>query len=103
MCQRYVNGRRELTPLTEALEGLTNGGGDVTDDLGQFRVYGLAPGDYFVSASFNPPGEAATALGYPPVYYPGTPSAAESRRIRIGLGEETQNINVTRVQFRHAA
>jgi len=100
--QRYVDGRRELTPLTEALEGLTNGGGDVTDDLGQFRIYGLAPGDYFVSASFNPPGEAATALGYPPVYYPGTPSAAESRRIRIGLGEETQNINVTLVSARYA-
>jgi len=100
--QRYVDGRRELTPLAEALEGLANGGGDITDDLGQFRIYGLAPGDYFVSASFNPPGEAATALGYPPVYYPGTPSAAEARRIRIGLGEESQNINVTLVSARYA-
>ncbi len=100
--QRYVDGRRELTPLAEALEGLANGGGDITDDLGQFRIYGLAPGDYFVSASFNPPGEPATALGYPPVYYPGTPSAAEARRIRIGLGEETQNINVTLVSVRYA-
>jgi hypothetical protein len=42
--QRYVDGRRELTPLAEALEGLANGGGDITDDLGQFRIYGLAPG-----------------------------------------------------------
>ena len=100
--QRYVDGRRELTPLAEALEGLVNGGGDITDDLGQFRIYGLAPGDYFVSASFNPPGEAATALGYPPVYYPGTPSAGEARRIRIALGEETQNINVTLVSARYA-
>jgi carboxypeptidase family protein len=100
--QRYVDGRRELTPLAEALEGLANGGGDITDDLGQFRIYGLAPGDYFVSAAFNPPGEAATALGYPPVYYPGTPSAGEARRIRIGLGEETQNINVALVSARYA-
>jgi protocatechuate 3,4-dioxygenase beta subunit len=100
--QRYVDGRRELTPMAEALEGLANGGGDITDDLGQFRIYGLAPGDYFVSASFNPPGEAATALGYPPVYYPGTPAAAEARRIRIGLGEEAQNINVTLVSARYA-
>ena len=100
--QRYVDGRRELTPLAEALEGLVNGGGDITDDLGQFRIYGLAPGDYFVSASFNPPGEAASPLGYPPVYYPGTPSAGEARRIRIGLGEETQNINVTLVSARYA-
>jgi len=100
--QRYVDGRRELTPLAEALEGLINGGGDVTDDLGQFRIYGLSPGEYFVSASFNPPGEAATALGYPPVYYPGTPSAAEARRIRIGLGEETQNVDLTLVSARYA-
>jgi 5-hydroxyisourate hydrolase-like protein (transthyretin family) len=100
--QRYVDGRRELTPLAEALEGLANGGGDVTDDLGQFRIYGLAPGDYYVSASFNPPGEAATAVGYPPVYYPGTPSAAEARRVRIGLGEEAQNINLTLVSARYA-
>jgi len=102
MRQRYVNGRRELTPLTEALEGLANGGGDLTDDLGQFRIYGLSPGDYYVWASFNPPGEAATAIGYPPVYYPGTPSAGEARRIRIGLGEESPNINVTLVSARYA-
>ena len=100
--QRYVNGRRELTPLAEALEGLANGGGDLTDDLGQFRIYGLAPGDYFVSAWFAPPGEAAAALGYPPIYYPGTPSAGEARRIRIGLGEETQNIDLTLVSARYA-
>ena len=100
--QRYVDGRRELTPLAEALEGLASGGGDITDDLGQFRIYGLAPGDYYVSASFAPPGEAAMAVGYPPVFFPGTPSAADARRVRIGLGEEAQNINLTLVSARYA-
>jgi len=100
--QRYVDGRRELTPLVETLEGLANGGGDITDDLGQFRIYGLSPGDYYVSASFNPPGQAAAAVGYPPVYYPGTPSAGEARRISVGLGEEAQNINLTLVSARYA-
>ncbi len=100
--QRYVDGRRELTPLAEGIEGLASGGADITDDLGQFRIYGLSPGDYFVSALFSPPGEAATAVGYPPVYYPGTPSAVEARRIRIGLGEESQNVNVTLVSARYA-
>ena len=100
--QRYVDGRRELTPLAEALEVLTNGGGDITDDLGQFRIHGLTPGEYYVSASFNPRGEAATAIGYPQVYYPGTPSAVQARRISIGLGEEAQNINVTLVSARYA-
>jgi len=100
--QRYVDGRRELTPLAEALEVLANGGGDITDDLGQFRIYGLAPGDYYVSATFRPPGEAAMAAGYPPVYYPGTPSAAEARRIRVAVGEEAQNVNLTLVSARYA-
>lgn len=100
--QRYVNGRRELTPVAELFEGLANGGLDVTDDLGQFRIYGLSPGDYFVSALFSPSGETASAIGYPPIYYPGTPSAGEARRIRIGLGEESQNINLTLVTARYA-
>jgi protocatechuate 3,4-dioxygenase beta subunit len=100
--QRYVDGRRELTPLAEALEVLANGGGDITDDLGQFRIYGLAPGDYYVSALFTPPGEAATAAGYPPIYYPGTPAAVEARRIRVAVGEEAQNINLTLISARYA-
>ena len=50
---RYVDGRRQLTPLSEGIEVLANGG-DITDDLGQFRIYGLAPGDYYVSAAFSP-------------------------------------------------
>ena len=78
---RYVDGRRQLTPLSEGIEVLANGGGDITDDLGQFRIYGLAPGDYYVSALYSPPGESAGRTGYPPTYYPGTASAAEARRI----------------------
>lgn len=38
---RYVAGERQLTPA----------GADQTDDRGQYRVFGLPPGDYFVSAS----------------------------------------------------
>ena len=38
---QYIRGERELMPA----------GGDQTDDRGQYRVYGLPPGEYFVSAS----------------------------------------------------
>ena len=38
---QYVRGERQLTPA----------GADQTDDRGQYRVFGLPPGDYFVSAS----------------------------------------------------
>ena len=100
---RYIDGQRQLTPLSEGIEVLANGGADITDDLGQFRIYGLAPGDYYVSALFGPPGESAGRTGYPPTYYPGTASAAEARRITVRLGEEAQNINVTLVSARYAS
>jgi protocatechuate 3,4-dioxygenase beta subunit len=59
---QYVRGERQLTAA----------GGDQTDDRGQFRVFGLPPGDYYVSASTSGLGEllgrgmqqlAAGALG----------------------------------------
>jgi protocatechuate 3,4-dioxygenase beta subunit len=99
---RYEDGRRQLTPLSEGIEVLANGGGDITDDLGQFRIYGLSPGDYYLSALLSPSGEPAGRTGYPPTYYPGTPSAAEARRITLRLGEEAQNINLTLVAARYA-
>ncbi len=37
----YQGGQRQLQPV----------GGDQTDDRGQYRVFGLPPGEYFVSAS----------------------------------------------------
>ena len=60
------------------------------------------PGDYYISALFSPSGEAAGRTGYPPTYYPGTPSAAEARRITVRLGDEAQNINLNLVSARYA-
>jgi hypothetical protein len=83
---------------------LMNGGGggganDRTDDQGSFRLFGLTPGEYVVSASLR--GGPMAALdrdddggtsGYAPTYYPGTPSAAEAQRIRVGVGEEAPGV-----------
>jgi hypothetical protein len=44
---QYVRGERQLTPA----------GADQTDDRGQYRVFGLPPGDYYVSASTSGLGE----------------------------------------------
>jgi len=49
MRYQYQQGERRLTPAGSAQ----------TDDRGQYRVWGLMPGDYYVSAvarNFNPPG-----------------------------------------------
>ena len=42
MGRRFVNGQRRLVAV---------GTGDITDDIGQFRLHGLTPGDYYVSAT----------------------------------------------------
>src|SRR4051812_3513616 len=68
-------------------EGFTSGARAVTDDLGQFRVFGLEPGEYIVSgtASEQGPDRSATLAQ---TFYPGTPNASEAVPVRLGLAEE---------------
>jgi large repetitive protein len=83
--QRYVNGQRQLRP----------GGGAVstTDDLGRFRVYGLAPGSYYLSAVVAAmPGRTAGAADGSPTYYPGTPTSAEAQPQAVSLGQDVSGI-----------
>ena len=70
------NGRRRL---------LTVGAGDQTDDIGAFRLYGLPPGDYYVTAST---GLIDAVKRDPPVYYPGTMNFAEAQPITLDVGAE---------------
>ena len=86
---RYNNGQRQLLPVYTP-----SGGGSSTDDLGAFRLYGLEPGDYYVSAvgrrDFGP--AAANAEGPGQTYYPGTPSQSEARRVTVRAARETSGI-----------
>jgi protocatechuate 3,4-dioxygenase beta subunit len=67
-----------------------NAGGfnTTTDDRGEIRLSGLAPGDYFVSAeaASAPPGTPGEREGQ--TFFPGTPVEAEAQPITVGLGEE---------------
>ena len=78
---QMVDGRRRMMNI---------GVGDETDDTGAFRLYGLAPGDYYVSATprTNPIESSGDGAGYAPTYYPGTGNAAEAQRLSVGAGEE---------------
>src|SRR4029077_9097814 len=75
---RYQAGRRRLVAA--------GGASRVTDDLGRFRTYGLAPGQYIVSATV---GDVASAdlPGYTRAYFPGTPNAGDAQFISIGLSQ----------------
>jgi hypothetical protein len=99
--QYQPDGRRRLTPAS----GTVTPYGIQTDDLGQFRVYGLMPGSYVVSASVNPIGGSSAmpmpgggmamtfgnndgSDGYSTTYYPGTANEAEAHTVTVRVGQE---------------
>ena len=73
----------------------------VTDDRGAFRVFGLAPGDYYLVALSGPFGRSSvsafstpadTRAGFAPTYFPGTASAVDARPVHIGVGHDTAGV-----------
>ena len=94
---QYTSGKRRLVP---------SGRPSLTNDHGYFRVFGLPPGDYFLSANLRtfetmiqdlmgglspggPTGSNSNS-GYAATYYPGTQNAAEAQRLSLALGQELQ-------------
>ncbi len=87
----YSQGRRTL-----ALAGDTQTAIQFTDDLGEFRIFGLAPGSFYVAAVPAISGANIESAGasYAPTYYPGTTNLADAQRVNVKLGEVTSNINL---------
>jgi hypothetical protein len=114
---RSVDGRRRLLPPAVGVVRTR------TDDRGQFRFYGLAPGDYLVSATgtagflsggewhlMGPEGvqwsasrstdsrrepQDAPFAAYAPVFYPGTLDALAATPIHLEGSEERVDIALT--------
>jgi hypothetical protein len=87
---RYMNGARRMLPA---------GPGATTDDLGAFRLFGLVPGEYYVSGTLRtqtmmgpPTASSSIVEGFAPTYYPGTPNPAEAQRVPVKVGQETTNV-----------
>jgi hypothetical protein len=66
-----------------------------SDDRGEFRVYGLMPGDYIINAAVRStlaisttPNPNDSSEGFPPTFYPGTLNANEAQPLTLGIGEE---------------
>jgi len=79
------------------------GGNVSTDDLGNFRLFGLAPGEFLVVAearnnTFTPPNAAPETeeerAGMLTTYYPGTPDENSAQRVRTRSGGETSGIEI---------
>ncbi len=109
----WSNGRRRLQQTGRTAQ---------TNDLGQYRLFGLAPGEYYVSATYRGPDMAimemamVTAIsagtsgpsgstpnsGYAPTYYPGTTSGADAQRLTVAVGQEAQGTDFALLPVRFA-
>ncbi len=104
----WANGRRRLMPAGRTAQ---------TNDLGQYRVYGLPPGEYYVSGSVRgidrpmvepgrgpalaslPPGYDS---GYAPTYFPGAAGPAGAQAVTVAIAQEAQNTDFALVPVRLA-
>lgn len=85
--------------MVDALVTRSNNGTDTfqsvatsqTDDRGEFRLFGLAPGQYYVSATdpaFRAVSTPKGVLHYSPTYFPGVPFADQAKAVTLsGSGE----------------
>lgn len=96
---RYLRGKQQLIPS----------GSDTTNDLGEYRVHGLAPGRYYVSATYETSSMYSAARGhknlargaeqasanesYAPTFFPGTNDPSRASPIDIRPGNELRNID----------
>ncbi|HUQ89573.1 MAG TPA: carboxypeptidase regulatory-like domain-containing protein [Vicinamibacterales bacterium] len=102
MRYQFVSGSRRLVP------GGGEGSTDRTDDQGGFRLYGLAPGDYYVSANgrnnmMMMPGLNNTEPdAFAPTYFPGTPNVSEATRVSVKAGQEMSGANFALIVARMA-
>ena len=89
MQARVVNGKRELNQTS----------GASTDDLGEFRIFGLTPGQYSVKAIWRRVGTPADPAspdrtGYPETFFPGTTSADEAQRFTLRAGQTVSDLAI---------
>ena len=79
-----------------------------TNDLGVYRVFGLRPGHYYVSATIFQGGydgapvsnrSKAASIAYAQTYYPGTTDAAQAAPVVVAPGQEVEaDVQIRKIQ-----
>ena len=94
--EAYSGGKKTLTLETTV----------PTNDLGEYRLFSLRPGRYYIRASYHPneqitgPGEQVEGRdddeprGYVPMYYPSSTEPARASSITVKAGEETPSLEI---------
>ncbi len=82
----FVAGRRRLVPITSAASRLT-------DDKGRYRVFGLGPGQYYLTALAGAFAGPRAPGGFAPTYYPGTADPGAAHAVRVPLGGDVTELS----------
>jgi protocatechuate 3,4-dioxygenase beta subunit len=95
---RYMNGQKRLSP---------SGSSASTADNGEFRLWGLRPGEYAVAANartivMSPSDISDDRSGFARTYYPGTADAERAQSVRIEAGKVVASLVITLVPVRTA-
>lgn len=90
---RYEAGRRQLVAANVSER--------LTDDRGEYRIYGLAPGQYVVSALIGAVG-SEDLPDYGQSYFPGTASVQDAQFVAVGRSQDVVGIDVTLARTRTA-
>lgn len=73
------------------------------NDIGEFCLFAIPPGQYYLSATLRSMGPIADnddRSGYAPTYFPGTANMAEAQKVTVGLGQIVSDINMALIQTR---
>ena len=85
---------------------MMSGRGSSTNDIGEFRVFGLPPGQYVISANARSfamgPITTGDNSGYALTYYPGTASLADAQTLPVGMGGTISDVTLMLVPTRTA-
>jgi uncharacterized protein (DUF2141 family) len=90
----FSRGRRRLTSVAGASMSQAN-------DFGRYRIFGLKPGRYVVSAVVGQdvPGEkTADWPGYAWTYFPATPVATESAPVELSADQDRLDVDIALVR-----
>ena len=82
----------------------TGGGLIQSDDHGRYRIYGLEPGDYIVTAETRgmggPPVDDPEPEGFVATHHPGTASQRDAVRVRVRAGLDADGIDIQMIRTR---
>ena len=93
---QYIQNRKQLVPIAQA----------VTNDLGDYRIFDLAPGKHYVSAAPTARGSVMSYTSdrtanvvpdeeYSTIFYPGSVDLESATQLNIAAGSVTEGIDIT--------